>query len=75
MLSGLCFTPENRILSCGHDKTAKLWEMDLSHPSSEENESSQVNTFSVSIGLLSDQCVSAETSNSLYRESAIKVCR
>ncbi|GJJ14787.1 hypothetical protein Clacol_009055 [Clathrus columnatus] len=33
ILSGLCFAPEGRLLSCGLDKTVKLWETD-SHTSS-----------------------------------------
>ncbi|KAF8491406.1 WD40-repeat-containing domain protein [Gautieria morchelliformis] len=34
MLTGLCFADANRILSCGHDRTVKMWAVDVDASSS-----------------------------------------
>jgi DDB1- and CUL4-associated factor 13 len=29
MLTGLCFADADRVLSCGHDRTVKMWSVDV----------------------------------------------
>lgn len=54
MLTGLCFADEEKILSCGHDRTVKMWAVTSSSPSgAEEQEAgpSEVRVLVVFTGL------------------------
>ena len=44
MLTGLCFADERKILSCGHDRTVKMWAVEPSS-SSEDAGPSEVGSI------------------------------
>lgn len=73
MLSGLCFTTNNRILSCGHDKTAKLWSLETDNLSSDETGPSEVKCLLLQM-ILFNRNLLAKTFKRVYRKSAIEVC-